>query len=105
MRECYPKPRPLEGVTVSATIAERVIAVVAKSRKVPPESISLDATFEELGMDSLDGINLIFDLENEFDIAIPDEDAHVIRDVRQAVDSLQKLLYSSAGETGTGGMS
>ncbi len=81
-------------------LTERVIAIVAKSRKVPPGQISLDTTFEELQMDSLDGIDLIFDLENEFNIAIPDEDARVIRDVRRAVESLRKQLSSGTADNG-----
>jgi len=81
-------------------LTERVIAVVAKSRKVPREQLSLDTTFEDLQMDSLDGIDLVFELENEFNIAIPDEDARVIRDVRQAVESLRRLLPSGITDNG-----
>ncbi len=77
---------------MSDEVTERVIKVVADSRKVSREQISLDTTFEELGMDSLDGISLIFDLEEEFNVAIPNDEAVKIHSVRQTVENLKRLL-------------
>jgi len=77
---------------MSDAVTQRVISVIAKTRKIPPETISLDASLEELGIDSLDGLNLIFELEEEFDISIPDEKVLHMSNVRQIVDGLQKLL-------------
>lgn len=82
---------------MSDAVTQRVISVIAKTRKIPPETISLDASLEELGIDSLDGLNLIFELEEEFDIGIPDEKVLHMSNVRQIVDGLQKLL--SGGDT------
>jgi len=82
---------------MSDAVTQRVISVIAKTRKIPPETISLDASLEELGIDSLDGLNLIFELEEEFDISIPDEKVLHMSNVRQIVDGLQKLL--SEGDT------
>lgn len=76
----------------SDSIEARVLRVIATSRRLPPESISMDSTFEELGIDSLDRINILFDLENEFDIAIDDGDARQITDLRQMVAGIQQLL-------------
>ena len=42
--------------------------------------------FEELGIDSMDGVNIVFALENEFNINVPDEDVKNIRSVRDMVD-------------------
>ena len=50
------------------SVATRVINVFAKFKKVNPEDIKMDTSFDELGLDSLDGLNLIFELEEEFDI-------------------------------------
>jgi acyl carrier protein len=83
--------------STSDELTRRVIAVVAKTQRVPIEKISLDSTFEELGMDSLDGVNLLFALEEEFNINIPDEDAKDIRSVRQMVEGVSKLL-ATGGE-------
>ena len=82
------------------TLTQRVIAVIARTRYIPLERISLETTFEELGMDSLDDIGLIFDLEEEFNIAIPNDRAPLIRTVRQAVEGLRTLLLT--GETNAG---
>ena len=45
------------------SVEERVIRVFADFKKVPPEEITMDTTFDELGFDSLDGLNLVFELE------------------------------------------
>ena len=74
------------------TVAERVIRVFADFKKVPPEEITMDTTFEELGFDSLDGLNLVFELEEEFDLTIPDDRVANMKGVRQAVDGIEALL-------------
>ena len=74
------------------TITQRVLAVIAKTQRIPVETISVDSSFEELGIDSMDSINIIFDLESEFDIEIDDEQARHIRYVREMIDGVTKLL-------------
>jgi acyl carrier protein len=80
---------------MSEDLIKRVIACIASSQKLPEEKISIDSTFEELGIDSLDGVNILFALENEFNISIPDEGAQGIRGVRQMVEALDKLIPSA----------
>jgi acyl carrier protein len=79
-----------------ADLASKVIAVIAKAQRIPAESISIDSTFEELKIDSLDGINLVFALENEFNISIPDEGVQTLKSVRETVDGIAKLLREKA---------
>ncbi|PYS98346.1 MAG: phosphopantetheine-binding protein [Acidobacteria bacterium] len=74
------------------TVAERVIRVFADFKKVPAEEITMDTTFEELGFDSLDGLNLVFELEEEFDLTIPDDRVASMKGVRQAVEGIEALL-------------
>lgn len=76
---------------MSETIFQKVAGLIAQYKKIPVEQITLDTTFEQLNMDSLDGLSLVFELEEAFDITIPDEDAKKIQDVRQIVESLEKL--------------
>lgn len=78
------------------TVAERVIRVFADFKKVPPEEITMDTTFEELGFDSLDGLNLVFELEEEFDMTIPDDRVGDMKGVRQAVEGIEALLEAKA---------
>lgn len=73
-------------------LGEKVIEVIARTQRIPAESITLDSTFEELKIDSLDGINIVFELEKEFDIEIPDEGVSDLRSVRQTVDGVRQLI-------------
>ena len=78
------------------SVEERVIRVFADFKKVPPEEITMDTTFEELGFDSLDGLNLVFELEEEFDMTIPDDRVGDMKGVRQAVEGIEALLEARA---------
>jgi len=73
-------------------LISRVTGVIAKTQHLPSESVTIDSTFEELKIDSLDGINILFALEGEFDLDIPDDAARTIRSVREMVDGIEKLL-------------
>ena len=78
------------------SLAARVMAVIAKTQRIPPETLSLDSSFEELKIDSLDGINIVFAIENEFGINIPDEGVNNLQTVRQVVEGVHDLLKQKA---------
>ncbi len=80
------------------SVAQTVISLIAKTKKIPAESITLDSTLDELKIDSLDGLNLFFELEEALDITIPDERAKTMRSVGQIVLELEKLLSSHGAE-------
>ncbi|HET7205651.1 MAG TPA: phosphopantetheine-binding protein [Terriglobales bacterium] len=67
----------------------KILAIVAAVKRVDPETIRLDASFEELGFDSLDKLNMLFELENAFDIEVPDDEARAIETVKQMVERLE----------------
>jgi len=77
---------------MSDDILQRVIKVVAEAQKPPIEKVTADSTFEELAIDSLDGIQLLFHLETEFDINIPDEAARQVRGIRELAEGVGKLV-------------
>ena len=79
-------------VEMSDDFKARVVKVIAKTQRIPIETVSIDSTFEELKIDSLDGINLIFALESEFNVDIPDENAREIKSVRQMAEGIAQLL-------------
>ena len=81
-----------------AGLVSKVTAVIAKSQRIPAETITLDSTFEELKIDSLDGINLIFALESEFNVDIPDEEAREIKSVRQMAQGVALLVAQKAAQ-------
>jgi acyl carrier protein len=74
------------------TVQERVIRVFAEFKKVGSDEIGMETTFEELGFDSLDGLNLIFELEEEFDVMIPDDQVTSMKSVSEAVLGIETLL-------------
>jgi acyl carrier protein len=77
---------------MSEELIARVADVIAKTQKIPVETVTVDKTFAELKIDSLDGINILFALESEFNLDIPDEAARQIRSVREMVEGIDKLL-------------
>ena len=85
---------------MSEELTARVIATMAATQHLPVESILIDSSFQDLNIDSLDGINILFALENEFDISIPDDAAKEIRTVRQMVEGVSKLVEAKAAQAG-----
>jgi acyl carrier protein len=73
-------------------IEQRVIEIIAREQHLDPGTVRLDSTFAELGIDSLDGINIVFALETEMNISIPDNVAMMMKSVQQVVDSLTRVI-------------
>ncbi len=73
-------------------VAEKVVEIVAREQHLEPGKVTLDSTFADLGIDSLDGVNILFALEEEFKIDIPDSVAQNMKSVRQVVDALTRVL-------------
>jgi acyl carrier protein len=72
---------------VAASVMERVKDIVADNLGVDREKITPETSFvNDLGADSLDTVELVMALEDEFECEIPDEEAEKIRTVQQAVD-------------------
>jgi acyl carrier protein len=70
-----------------STIEDRVKKIVIEQLGVKEEDVTLTASFvDDLGADSLDTVELVMALEEEFDTEIPDEDAEKITTVQQAVE-------------------
>ena len=72
-------------------IAKRCIDIIAKSKSISPDSVTLASTFDELNIDSLDKINISFEVEEAFNIEIPDEALGSIKTVGDMVDGVAKL--------------
>jgi acyl carrier protein len=71
---------------------ERVMRVIAGTQKLPAERIREESTFRELGIDSLDGLNILFALEEEFALDIADDAAMEFKSVREVVAGIEHLL-------------
>lgn len=76
---------------MNSEIFEKVRKIIADKLDIEPEKISAQASFlDDLGADSLDIVELIMELEEEFNLEIPDEDAEKIRTVADAVKYIEE---------------
>ena len=75
------------------TLSRRVIELLSSHHDIPKEQLSLDTQFvADLGFDSLDQVEFMMTVEEEFDITVPDEVSDTITTVRDAVEAIQKLV-------------
>ena len=80
-----------------STVEERVKKIVAEQLGVKEEEVTNDASFvDDLGADSLDIVEMIMTLEEEFDTEISDEEAEKIQTVQQAIDYVVAKLEDAA---------
>ncbi len=76
---------------MSANVLDRVVKIVVEQLGVKPEDVNPKSSFvEDLGADSLDTVELVMALEEEFGMEIPDEDAEKIRTIQDAVDYIKQ---------------
>ncbi len=73
-------------------LESKVLEIIAQQKRVPVENVTINSSFDELGLDSLDAVNILFELEGAFDINIPDEKARQIKSVREMVDGVRGLV-------------
>lgn len=74
-------------------IQSKVVKLIADQLSLSQDEITLESSFvEDLGADSLDTVELVLALEEEFDISIPDEEAEKITKVQQAIDKIHSAL-------------
>lgn len=73
-------------------IFEKVKAIVADQLGVEEEAITMNTSFEDLNADSLDIVELLMALEEEFDIEIPDEDAEKLTTIGKAVHYIKERI-------------
>jgi acyl carrier protein len=82
-------------------LTQRILRIIAETQRKDPAEVTIDSTFEELGIDSMDGVNIVFALENEFNINVPDEEVKNIRSVRDMVTGVERLI-AQAGPQAAG---
>lgn len=76
----------------SGPIEERVTGIISEQLSLREEDISLEARFvDDLGADSLDIVELIMEMEEEFDVEIPDEDIEKMLSVKDVINYIKKL--------------
>lgn len=73
-------------------IADRFVQMIAESHHIPVDKITPDASFESIGIDSLGAMSMISDIEEEFNISVPDAEVLTMRTVGHALACLQRLV-------------
>jgi acyl carrier protein len=77
---------------MSEPIFEKIATILSTTKGIDRELIFIESSFEDLGLDSLDAVELISDLEDEFNVTIPNMELQSIKTIQQAVDGLQKAI-------------
>jgi len=73
------------------SVSERVKEIIVEQLGVDPEEVTMEASFvNDLGADSLDTVELVMALEEEFNMEIPDEEAEKLDTVGKAIDYINK---------------
>src|SRR5437588_12430978 len=77
--------------SVVPSVEERVIEIVCENLGVNKEQVTSQTSFQEdVGADSLDIVELVMELEEEFEITIPDDQAEKIKTVGEAIDYIER---------------
>jgi acyl carrier protein len=81
---------------MSEDLIQRVLKAIATSKRIPLETVTIDSDFQQLEIDSMDAVEILFALENEFEINIPDDEVRNVRNVRQMCEGVEKLVAAKA---------
>ena len=73
-------------------IFEKIASILAEQFGIEQDEITMDTSFEDLGADSLDVVDLVMSLEEEFDIEIPDEEVENIKEVGDIVKYIESHI-------------
>jgi acyl carrier protein len=79
-------------IATNETVYAKVAELIAATADIPLEKITSESKFQDLGMDSLDALAMISDLEEEYKIKIPNQEILKIKTVGQAVESINKRI-------------
>jgi len=87
----FSEPRLMLEKTVMSTTLERLKQLFVAKFDSDIEELNLTTTLEYLGLDSLDMVDFLFDIENEFEIKIPDQEFRV-RTIQEIVDAVDRFI-------------
>ena len=87
---------------MSDELTQRVLKTIATSKRIPIEQVTIESELQQLGIDSMDAVEILFALENEFDISIPDEEVRNVRNIRQMAEGVEKLVAANAAGSPAG---
>ncbi|HAJ91810.1 MAG TPA: histidine kinase [Gammaproteobacteria bacterium] len=77
---------------MNQNLVDAVITAISKQKGLDSSSIDLNSSLPELGVNSLDAISIVYDIEDRFDIEVPNEMLADLESVRDIVDKLSTLI-------------
>jgi acyl carrier protein len=77
---------------MSDQLTQRVLTTIAAAKRIPPETVTIDSEFAALNIDSMDAVEILFALEGEFDINIPDDEVRNVKNVRDMAAGVERLV-------------
>ena len=80
------------GCVTHEEISEKLIAIIRQEKDIPSELLTPDTALADAGIDSLDSLTILFAIEEQFHIAIPDAEARTIRTFSDMVDLVARQL-------------
>ena len=87
---------------MSDELTQRVLKTIATSKRIQIEQVTIESDLQQLGIDYMDAVEILFALENEFDISIPDEEVRNVRNIRQMAEGVEKLVAAKAAGSPAG---
>ncbi len=83
-------------------LQERQITTIAKAVPLERQMVKVDSTFDDLGIESLDLVNIVFEIEDEFDIEIPNDfnmaELNKVADVKTALETFLEKVPENVGQ-------
>ena len=73
-------------------IQQKLIDIVRKEKDVPDEKLTLETALADAGIDSLDALTILFEIEEQFRISIPDDKARALKTFGDMVDVVEQLV-------------
>ena len=85
------------GNTLMSSTQQTIFDIIAKTCLIDPGRITLDATLKDLDVHSLDAVQVLFEIEDRFDISVPEtEDRYAAGTLRDLIDGVDRLLAAKA---------
>lgn len=87
---------------MNASVQQQIFAIIADQAKLDDGVVRADSTLKDLGVASLDAIEIIFDIEEKFDVTLSDSDADLKSDTVQGlINAVQRALDAKNAATGS----
>jgi acyl carrier protein len=85
---------------MNSSTQQAIFDIIAKTCSIPRERITLESTMKDLDVHSLDAVQVLFEIEDRFEIAVPErEDQYSAGTVRDLIDGVDKLLAQKTSTT------